>query len=302
MPVIVTAPGTVQTINNVTVKPQIDGIVKEINFNEGQVVKVGDKLVQIDPAPFQQAYDKAKAELAKDTATRDFYRVQAERYKMLVASGAASQQDYDSQNTQYKQYSATVDADKAALETASINLGYTKITARLTGKTGPKLVNIGDTVKTNDTQIVSINQILPIYVQFSIAEKYFTKLRELHFAKKTIYADAALQSDATITRRGEVTFGNNAVDTATGMFMLRATYPNKDVVFYPGQFVNVVLTLSTQENAVVVPVTALQSNQDGSSVFVVRPDHTVALKKVTVDRTIGDEAVIASGSRATRQS
>ncbi|HOX23155.1 MAG TPA: efflux RND transporter periplasmic adaptor subunit, partial [Elusimicrobiales bacterium] len=284
--------GTVMPIDKVTVASQIDGLLKKIYIKEGQEVKKGDLIMLIDPDPFLQRLEQAKAQLAQDMDTMKFAKIQSERYAELVRKGAAAQSDADQTSTNYKTALGKVTADTAAVEQAKIDLGYTKITAPLTGKVGGFLLNEGGVVKKSDTSLIVINQVAPIYVQFAVPEKY---LAQVTAAKNAGQVPVTAQPPGGKPVQGTLTFIDNAVNQATGMIMLKGTFDNTDQSIWPGQFAAVTLTLGTQEGAIVVPPPAIQSSQDGSSVFVLQGDGTVSLRKVEVDRIVGEDCVVGKG-------
>ncbi|NLO92558.1 MAG: efflux RND transporter periplasmic adaptor subunit [Elusimicrobia bacterium] len=295
MPVSISATGTVMPIDKVSVASQVDGTLKKIYIKEGQHVTKGDPIMLIDPAPYQQKYEQVKAQLAQDIDSMNFAKIQAQRYAELVSQGAAAQSDADQTETNYKTARGKVAADQAALAQAKIDLGYTSITAPLTGKAGGFLVNEGAVVKKSDTVLLVINQVDPIYVQFAVPEKY---LAQVSSANASAPLDVTATPPGAQPQQGKLAFIDNAVNQDTGMIMLKGTFSNTQQSLWPGQFAAVVLTLGMQDGAVVVPPTAIQSSQDGSSVFVLNPDNTVSLRKVEVDRVVGQDCIISSGLKA----
>ena len=287
--VSITATGTVMPIDKVTVASQVDGMLKKIYIKEGQEVKKGDLIMLIDPDPFKQRLDQAKAQLAQDMDSLNFAKIQSERYAELVQKGAAAQSDADQTLTTFKTAQGKVAADKASVEQAKIDLGYTNITAPLTGKAGGFLLNEGAVVKKSDTTLIVINQVAPIYVQFAIPEKYLVQVTAAKNAGPLTVTALPHGGKAV---QGTLTFIDNAVNQDTGMIMLKGTFDNADQALWPGQFAAVTLVLGRQDDAVLVPPQAIQSSQDGSSVFVMNQDSTVAMRKVEVDRIVDDGAVV----------
>jgi multidrug efflux system membrane fusion protein len=294
MPVELLAIGNVEAISSVTIKAQISGQLVAVNFKEGDFVKKGQLLFSIERPPFEAALRQAEGTLAKDEAQALNARLDAERYQGLGREGVVSKQQVDAALAASNATQATVAADKAAVETAKINLEYTKIYSPIDGRTGTVGVKEGNLVKANDVPIlVTINQIEPIYVSFSIPEQQLAELKQFS-AQKTLHADASPQGSSQHFD-GHLTFIDNAVDTTTGTIKLKATFPNQQRALWPGQFVDVRLTLKSQANSIVVPTAALQTSQQGTYVYVVNQDMTAQPQAVKVSWTVGDETVIASG-------
>lgn len=287
--IAITATGTVMPIDKVTVASQVDGQLKKIYIKEGQEVKKGDLIMLINPDPFEQRLAQARAQLAQDMDAMNFAKIQSERYAELVQKGAAAQSDADQTATTYKTALGKVAADTASVEQAKIDLSYTKITAPLSGKAGGFLLNEGAVVKKSDTTLIVINQVAPIYVQFAVPEKYLVQVTA---AKNAGPLTVTATPPGGKSVQGTLTFIDNAVNQDTGMIMLKGTFDNADESLWPGQFAAVTLTLGRQDDAVVVPPPAIQSSQDGSSAFVLKPDSTVALRKVEVDRIVDGECVV----------
>jgi multidrug efflux system membrane fusion protein len=294
MPVELQAIGNVESISTVSIKAQISGQLTGIHFKEGDFVKRGQLLFTIERPPFEAALRQAEGTLAKDQAQALNARLDAERYQGLGSAGVASKQQVDAALAASNAMQATVAADKAAVETAKINLEYTSIYSPISGRTGSIGVKVGNLVKANDVPIlVTINQIEPIYVTFAIPEQQLTELKQ-YSAQKTLQVNAAPQGSSQHFD-GRLTFIDNAVDTTTGTIKLKATFANNQHVLWPGQFVDVNLTLKSQPNAIVIPTAALQTSQQGTYVYVVNPDMTAQPQPVKVAWTVGDETVIASG-------
>ena len=297
MPVNLQAIGNVESISTVSIKAQISGQLVGIHFREGDFVKRGQLLFTIERPPFEAALRQAEGTLAKDQAQALNARLDAERYQGLGREGVASKQQVDAAVAASNATQATVAADKAAVETAKINLEYTSIYSPISGRTGSIGVKVGNLVKANDVPIlVTINQIEPIYVTFAIPEQQLSELKQ-YSAQKTLKVDAAPQGSSQHFS-GRLTFIDNAVDTTTGTIKLKATFTNDQHVLWPGQFVDVNLTLKSQPNAIVIPTAALQTSQQGTYVYVVNQDMTAQPQPVKVGWTVGEEAVIASGLQA----
>ena len=297
MPVDLQAIGNVEAISTVTIKAQISGQLMSVHFKEGDFVKKGQLLFTIDRAPFEAALRQAEGTLAKDEAQALNSKLDAERYQGLGKEGVVSKQQVDAAGAASNAMAATVAADKAAVETAKINLEYTSIYSPINGRTGTIGVKEGNLVKANDVPVlVTINQIEPIYVSFSIPEQQLAELKQ-YSAEKTLKVDAAPQG-STQHFQGKLTFIDNAVDLTTGTIKLKATFDNAAHVLWPGQFVDVNLTLKSQPNAIVIPTAALQTSQNGTFVYVVNQDLTAQQQQVKVGWNVGDETVIASGLQA----
>jgi membrane fusion protein, multidrug efflux system len=294
MPVQLQAIGNVEAISTVSIKAQISGQLMRVHFKEGDFVKRGQLLFTIDRAPFDADLRKAQATLAKDEAQALNAKLDAERYQGLGREGVVSKQQVDAAQAASNAMVATVAADKAAIETAKINLQYTSIYSPIHGRTGNVGVKEGNLVKANDVPIlVTINQIEPIYVSFSVPEQQLGEVKK-YLGSKTLRVEASPQGSGQHFE-GKLTFIDNAVDLATGTIKLKATFDNQQRMLWPGQFVDVSLTLSMQPNAIVVPSTALQTSQSGTYVYVVNQDMTVQPQPVKVAWTAGDTTIIASG-------
>ncbi len=297
MPVQLQAIGNVEAISMVTIKAQISGQLVGVHFKEGDYVKKGQLLFSIERPPFEAALRQAEGTLAKDEAQAVNAGLDAERYQGLGREGVVSRQQVDAALATATAMRATVAADKAAVETAKINLEYTKIYSPINGRTGTVGVKEGNLVKANDVPIlVTINQIEPIYVTFSIPEQQLAELKQ-YSAQRTLKVDAAPQGSSQHFE-GRLTFIDNAVDTTTGTIKLKATFSNEQHALWPGQFADVRLTLKSQPNAIVVPTAALQTSQQGTYVYVVNKDLTAQPQAVKIAWTVGDDTVIASGLQA----
>lgn len=295
VPVQLRAIGNVEAYSTVSVKSQIGGELIRIHFKEGQDVKKGDILFTIDPRPYEAALKQAEANLARDTAQLENARVDARRYGELVSKGYVAQQQYDQIQTNAAALEATVLADKAAVESAKLQLSYCFIHFPIDGRTGSLLSHQGDMIKANaDNPMVVINQIQPIYVTFSIPEQHLQQIKR-YMAEGKLKGEAIIPGDENSPVQGIVTFVDNTVDTSTGTIKLKGTFENKGKRLWPGQFVNVVLTLTTQPDAIVVPSQAVQTGQQGLYVFVVKSDLTVESRPVVTGRNLDGEVVIEKG-------
>ena len=294
MPVQLRAVGNVEAYTTVSVKSQVTGVLNQAHFKEGQDVKKGQLLFTIDPRPFDAALKQAEANLARDSAQLRNLREQVRRYADLVERQYVSREQYDQIKTNADAAEAVVDADKAAVENAKVQLSYCYIYAPVTGRVGSLLVNEGNLVRVNDaTPLVIINQINPINVTFAVPEQHLADLKR-HMATGSLKAEATFQSDEGRPEQGVLAFVDNTVDRATGTIKLKAEFANTVRRLWPGQFVNVSLTLATGD-AVVIPSEAIQVGPEGQQVFVVKEDKRVEMRSVTVARTQEGQAVVAKG-------
>ncbi|HEY2171333.1 MAG TPA: efflux RND transporter periplasmic adaptor subunit [Candidatus Angelobacter sp.] len=294
MPVELQAIGNVEAISTVTIKAQISGQLVGVHFKEGDFVKKGQLLFTIERPPFEAALRQAEGTLAKDEAQSLNSKLDAERYQGLGKQGVVSKQQVDAAGAAANAMAATVTADKAAVETAKINLEYTAIYSPINGRTGSVGVKEGNLVKANDVPIlVTINQIEPIYVSFSIPEQQLAELKQ-YSNTKSLKVEAAPQG-GTQHFQGRLTFIDNSVDLTTGTIKLKATFDNGAHALWPGQFADVNMTLKSQPNAIVVPTAALQTSQNGTYVYVVEQDHTAKQQPVKVGWNVGEDTVISFG-------
>jgi membrane fusion protein, multidrug efflux system len=294
VPVEVHAIGNVQAYSTVTVKSQVDGEIEQVHFKEGQDVSKGDLLFTIDPRPFQAQLDQAEANLARDQAQAKNAVAQAGRYKSLYEAGIVSKDQYDQFQTNSEALAAAVRADQAAVETAKLNLNYCTIISPLDGRTGDLLIHAGNLVKSNDTSLLVINQIRPIYISFSVPEQYLPEIKK-HMTDRRLAVLALYPDQKSNPAQGVLSFVNNTVDSTTGTILLKATFSNADRRLWPGQFVNVALRLTSQENATVVPSQAVQTGEKGDYVYVVKPDKTAEFRPVQPGTTFEGETVIEKG-------
>jgi multidrug efflux system membrane fusion protein len=315
VPVTLPAVGTAEPISSVQVRAQVTGQVAEIHFSEGQTVRKGQPLFTLDSRPFEVALQQAQAVLARDTAQAQNAESQQKRYEDLFNRGLIPRDQYETQRAGAASLQATLQADRAAVENAKLNLQYTRITSPIAGRTGAFNVHVGDLVRANDTQpMVVINQLSPIYVTFAVPGRYLGEVRRYQ-AQKPLQVQARETGPSNpdgggtsaqppsdraepATDQGEtgtVTFIDNGVDPTTGTIKLKATFANTHGMLWPGQFVQVSLQLTMLANAVVVPTGAVQDSQDGQFVYVVTPDRTAEVRRVQVERQHENQSVIAKG-------
>jgi membrane fusion protein, multidrug efflux system len=301
VPVYLDAVGTTRALNTVTVRPQVDGKLLEVAFQEGQDVKKGDVLARIDPTLYKAQLDQAVAKKAQDEATLANAKLDLTRYRMLAASNAINKQQADTQTAVVAQNTAIVQADQAAIENAQATLGYTTITAPLDGRTGIRAVDQGNIVHASDaaSAIVTITQLKPISVLFNLPQQDLDRVNAA-FAKVTPAVGAlavdALRSDTNeVIERGKLTVIDNQVDSSTGTVKLRAEFPNPELRLWPGQFVNVRLLIDTLQQVVVIPTGAVQRGPNGTFVYVVNADNTAAIRQIKVQKQDETQTVVASG-------
>ena len=295
VPLDVEAIGTVIAASTVAVRAQITGELTSVEFKEGDEVQQGQVLFTLDKRPFEAALQQAEAQQQKDIAQLANARSQAVRYQDLLQRGIATREQVDQMTTQAAALEATVAADRAAVESAKVQLDYATIDAPISGRTGLLQVHKGNLVRANDTTpIVIINRITPVYVTFAIPESMLPQFKH-YMAAGTIRVQARPPTETGAPSIGRIDFIDIAVDTATGTIKVKGTFPNEDRRLTPGQFVNVTVTLTTDANATVVPTVAVQSGQQGNYVYVIKDDKTVELRPVTVARTHGDASIIRTG-------
>lgn len=294
---VVTAIGTVEAYKTVSLKALIAGQIIKVHFKEGQDVRKGDLLFTIDPRPYQAALAQAKAQLARDRAQLVSAAAQAGRYADLVKKDYVTQQQFDDANANAEALKATVKADEANVQDASISLGYCSIRASMDGRLGNLLVQEGNLVKANDVPLVTLNQVTPVYVAFSVPEQQLAEIRREE-AKGPLAVAAAFPGASGAAFTGSLSFIDNAVDSATGTILLKATFPNEDKTLWPGQFVNVTLDLSVIKDAVIVPTQAVQQGQQGSYLYAIKPDGTVDMRLVKTGQARNGETVIEDGVKA----
>jgi multidrug efflux system membrane fusion protein len=298
VPVQVRAIGTGEAYSTVSIKAQVNAELMEVHFQEGQFVKKGDLLFSLDRRPFDAALAQAQANLARDQAQGENAGVQAQRYAKLFQEGVAAKEQYDQFQANADALKAAVQADRAAVDYAKLQLQYCFIYSPLDGRTGTLMLHVGNLTKANDVPIlVVINQISPIYVEFSPSEDVLPEVKK-YMARGRLKVEATPLDAPEHPQHGTLSFIDNAVDFTTGTIRLKGVFPNEDRRLWPGEFVNVVLTLTEEANVVVVPAQAVQTGQDGQYVFVVKPDQTVDSRPVQVERTVGNEAIIARGLQA----
>jgi membrane fusion protein, multidrug efflux system len=298
VPVFVSGLGTVQDYMNVAVKTRVDGQITGVSFTEGQDVKAGDLLFQIDPRPFQAALAQAQANKQKDEAQLQAAQLVLDRYGKLLASRTQTQEAYDNQKATVGQLQGAVGADQATIDMAQLNLDYAQIRSPIDGRTGARLVDPGNIVQASqNTSLVTIAQIKPIFVSFTVPQEFVDQIRQ-NQAKRQLDVVAYASDDKTRLSEGKLTLIDNVIDVATGTIHLKATFANADERLWPGEFVNARLILSTRQNAVTVPAQTVMQGPDGAYVYAIKPDDTVERRRVVVAATQDGRAVIEQGVSA----
>jgi membrane fusion protein, multidrug efflux system len=294
VPVQLTGIGTVQSIATVLVRSRLDGQIAKIAFEEGQEVKAGELLFSLDDRALVAQLRQAEATLARDRAQLVRAQQELKRQQDLAQRDYSSRQKLEQSQSDAAAFEATVRASEAAAENARVLLSYATIRSPIDGRTGSIAAKQGNVIKANDQPLVTITQVRPIYVGFTMPERNLPAIRAA-LAKGPVSVSAAPPNDAAATETGTLTFIDNQVDTATGTIALKATFDNARNALWPGQFVQVTVTLGIQQNATVVPSAAIQTGQSGLYVFVVKPDSTAEVRPVTVDRSQGSVSVVSSG-------
>jgi multidrug efflux system membrane fusion protein len=322
VPVEIQVIGNVEAYSTISVKAQVTGQLTAVNFHEGDFVKKDDPLFSIDPRPLEAALNQAQANVAKDeavlgqvqanmardSASAKYAEAQATRYAELFKSGIISKDQAEQVRANADAVAQAVNADKAAIESARasigasratvenarVQLGFTTIKSPISGRTGNLTVKQGNVVTANNMEMMTINQVEPIYVTFAVPEAQLTAVKK-YMAVGKLAVRVRPQDDPGGEETGVLTFVDNAVDMTTGTIKLKATFPNGDHKLWPGEFVRVVLRLTTQQNAVVVPNEAVQTGQNGSFVYVVKPDRIVDQRPVTTGARVDQDMVIDSG-------
>lgn len=294
VPVQLKAIGNIEPFNSVAIKSQVNGQIAKVHFQDGCDVRKGALLVTLQPESFQAALNQSEAALTRDLAQAKFAREQAERYQQLVAEGIVTKDQYDQLRTNAESAAAAVAADRAAIANARIQLNYCYIRSPISGRTGNLALQLGNLVKANDLTLVTINQISPIYATFSIPEKSLPEVKKA-MAGRALKIEAVVPNDPNGKETGTISFLDNAVNSATGTIRLKGVFANADRKLWPGQFVDVVMTLGVRRDAVVVPTQAVQVGQQGQYVYVVKPDKTAEMRPVTVAAEQAGESIIEKG-------
>ena len=295
----ISAIGTVTAYNTVTIKSRVDGALDKVNFTEGQIVKAGDLLAEIDPRPYQVQLEQAEGTLAKDVASLQNAKVLLARDKELYDQKVLARQDLDNQEAAVGQYAGSIESDKGAVDNAKLQLTYSRITSPITGRVGLRLVDAGNIIHATDaTGFAVITQLQPIAVDFSIPEDDLPSLQTAMKADPQLPVEAYDRDFKHKLADGKLLTTDNQIDQSTGTIKLKASFLNEDNALFPNQFVNARLLVNTIQNAILIPAAGLQRSQQGAFVYVVKPDQTVEMRSVTVGATQGDVIAIDKGLAA----
>jgi multidrug efflux system membrane fusion protein len=291
--VYVNALGAVTPVYTVNVKSRVDGQLMSVNYVEGQRVKEGDSLVEIDPRPFQAQLTQAEGQLARDKALLENAHVDLDRYQTAYSKNAIPKQQLDTQVATVHQYEGTVKFDQGQVDNARLQLDYSHITAPITGRVGLRLVDPGNIVHATDSNpLAVITQLEPITVVFSIAEDYLPEIQNQLRQGKKLVVEAYDRAQQTKLATGTLLSVDNQIDPSTGTVKLKALFPNEDDALFPNQFVNARLLVKTQQDAILLPSAVIQRGAQGPFVYVLQPDQTVAMKNITVGNTEGDKSAV----------
>ncbi len=298
MPAYVRGIGSVQAYNAVAIKSRVDGQIVKVDFTEGQEVKAGDLLFEIDPRPFQAALEQAGANKQKDEAQLVSAEADLKRYTELVGHGFQTVQIFDQQKALVGQLQAAIKADQAQIDMAQLNLQYAQLRSPIDGRTGARLVDIGNLVHAADnTPLVSVTQLKPIFVSFTVPQDQFLRIRQATRGGE-VAVDALAEDEATELAQGKLTLIDNQIDQQTGTLHLKASFDNADETLWPGEFVNLRVVTGTLRDIVTVPMRAVQQGPKGAYLFVIKPDLTVEMRTVVVAETEHDLAAIDKGLAA----
>jgi len=293
-PVELNTIGSVQTIASVAVKSRVDAVIDQVLVKDGQFVKAGDVLFQLDSRASQATMHQAEATLARDQAQLANAQRISNREKSLIEKSFVSQQQFDTDSATATALEATVRADQAQLEAAKVQLSYYTIIAPIDGRVGLIAIKQGNSIKANDVPLATVNQIQPIYVSIALPQGNLPDIRAA-MAKGPVTVQVRAQGDKGPPISGKIAFFENTIDSNSGTINVRSTFENADQRLWPGQFVNVTVLVRTDPNALIIPPAAVQAGQSGTYVFVIKDDNTAEIRPVTVDRTVDGNVVISNG-------
>ncbi|VWB88566.1 multidrug transporter [Burkholderia lata] len=296
MPIVLSALGTVTPLANVTVKTQLSGYLQSVAFQEGQIVKKGDVLAQIDPRPYQVSLENAEGTHARDSALLATARLDLKRYQTLLSQDSIASQTVDTQASLVKQYEGAVKTDQAAIDSAKLNLTYARITAPVSGRVGLRQVDPGNYVTPGDANgLVVITQLQPMSVIFTTSEDNLPQILKQVNAGQKLSVTAYNRNNTVPLETGSLATLDNQIDTSTGTVKLRANFDNKEGMLFPNQFVNTRLLVDVLRNATIVPTSAVLTGSIGQFVYVVKSDNTVTVRKVAIGPVDGERTSIVSG-------
>jgi membrane fusion protein, multidrug efflux system len=295
VPVLLHGIGTVQAYNTVAIKSRVDGQIVQVNFKEGQEVKAGDPLFQIDPRPYQAALEQAEAAKQKDEAQLAGAQLDLDRYSKLLGTGYQTRQSYDQQKAQVGSFAAAIQGDTAQIDNAKLNLGYADIRSPIDGRLGARLVDKGNLVHANDnTALVTIAELKPIFVSFTLPQESLDDIREQQ-QKAPLVVRAYNGDGQKLLGEGKLTLIDNAIDQSTGTIRLKARFENQDERLWPGEFVSLRVILTVRPNVATVPSQTVQEGPNGHYVYIIKPDNTVERRAVDIAAVQDGIAVVAKG-------